>query len=339
MPYAANTPSGGGGGGGSSSSTSNNATQVHYTITPWRHPSDLVRVRNSLYTPTTPDEQAHAIAQVAAWKLRGNVPHAVESTALLFDAMLFHARSSSSSSSSSSSVPSFSSSSVTPASVADGGGNGNGSSSGSKAVDSIPRLGAPSATSFALRAAYTTALSRFVTGFADLGRHKSGIGQSMFDVARTIALPPHFVELRHEVAHEEMPGLARLVRSAREAVNWLWGVYWARLGEAGDAASSSLGPASHSKAQVTSPNHSGVNRSDMGTEEVRTKSRVVLKEYKTQKVAKLKAGKGKKGGKEQSDAVCGQLVSMCSGEDSREKWEEVAGVLIDEGLIIPSLKQ
>ncbi|KEQ64002.1 Las1-like protein, partial [Aureobasidium melanogenum CBS 110374] len=156
-------------------------------VTPWRSHADLLNVRHGLYSPSTPAEQSHAIATVAAWKQRGNVPHAVESTALLMDAMLLHAQ--------------FSTSSVVTG----------------------------TASSFALRAAYTTALSRFVTGFADLGRHRNGPGQSMFDVARSIGLPPHFVELRHEVAHEDLPGLARLVRSAREAVNWLWGVYWAKL--------------------------------------------------------------------------------------------------------------
>ncbi|KAG9919846.1 Las1-domain-containing protein, partial [Aureobasidium melanogenum] len=178
--------------------------QRNHFVTPWRSHADLLNVRHGLYSPSTPAEQSHAIATVAAWKQRGNVPHAVESTALLMDAMLLHAQ--------------FLTSSLRQA-----------SSNTDPSEWPLQGVVTGTASSFALRAAYTTALSRFVTGFADLGRHRNGPGQSMFDVARSIGLPPHFVELRHEVAHEDLPGLARLVRSAREAVNWLWGVYWAKL--------------------------------------------------------------------------------------------------------------
>lgn len=269
--------------------------QPQYIITPWRQASDLLEVRNNLYSPATPAAQAHAISKVHAWKLRGNVPHAVESTALLFDAMLFHTRTTSS--------------------------------------DDLD-LGAPlaAASTFALRAAYTTALSRLVTGFADLGRYKGGIGQSMFDVARTIALPAHFVELRHEVAHEEMPGLARLVRSAREAVQWLWGVYWGRLEESYGLSSSSVG---------TDVMQTEAGKEDLGLErsEVREKARILLKDFRGQRVAKLKAGKGKKDSQAQATTACEQCVSLCYGNQSRERWEEVVDVLIGEGLILPSLKQ
>ncbi|KAG9771415.1 hypothetical protein KCU75_g7704, partial [Aureobasidium melanogenum] len=71
--------------------------QRNYFVTPWRSHADLLNVRHGLYSPSTPAEQSHAIATVAAWKQRGNVPHAVESTALLMDAMLLHAQFSTSS--------------------------------------------------------------------------------------------------------------------------------------------------------------------------------------------------------------------------------------------------
>ncbi|KAL1302890.1 hypothetical protein AAFC00_003217 [Neodothiora populina] len=294
----------------SSASSSRPTTQsqaVQHTVTPWRYPSDLLHVRNKLYTPTTPEEQAQAIATVAAWKLRGNVPHAVESTALLFDAMLFHARTMSSS--------------TTTAAPSDPEGG----------IGSISSMTVSSPTSFALRAAYTTALSRFVTGFADLGRHRSGIGQSMFDVARTIALPMHFVELRHEVAHEEMPGLARLVRSAREAGQWLWGVYWARLEEGDGVDSSSSATLMKEHAEVLPPS--------LPAGAIRERSRAALREFKSQRLAKLKAGRGKKDGKAQAAITSRECANLCQGEESRERWDEVARVLVDEGLIIPVLKK
>lgn len=70
-----------------------------YTVTPWRTHSDLLAVREQLYpnannnnnnVNTTPDQRSLAVSRIMAWKLRGNLPHAVESTALLTDAIMHH---------------------------------------------------------------------------------------------------------------------------------------------------------------------------------------------------------------------------------------------------------
>ena len=63
-----------------------------YTITPWRHASDLLQVRTQLYAldDSQTDQRRYAVDRIMAWKLRGNLPHAVESTALLVDAQLHH---------------------------------------------------------------------------------------------------------------------------------------------------------------------------------------------------------------------------------------------------------
>ncbi|KAL4920484.1 Las1-like-domain-containing protein [Aspergillus aurantiobrunneus] len=61
------------------------------TFTPWKTTSDLLSVRAQFYPPpeyTGPDLRSRACATVAAWKLRGNLPHPVEATALLTDAIL-----------------------------------------------------------------------------------------------------------------------------------------------------------------------------------------------------------------------------------------------------------
>ncbi|KAF2863229.1 Las1-domain-containing protein [Piedraia hortae CBS 480.64] len=56
-----------------------------YTTTPWAKHSDLLTVREKLYKT----DPSWGVAQVQAWKLRGNnMPHAVESTAQLIDAQL-----------------------------------------------------------------------------------------------------------------------------------------------------------------------------------------------------------------------------------------------------------
>ncbi|KAK0343015.1 rRNA-processing protein las1 [Friedmanniomyces endolithicus] len=157
-----------------------------YTIHPWRTHTDLLTVRAQLYHVDTPapDARRHAVDRIlSCWKLRGNLPHAVESTALLIDAQLHHQ---------------------------------------SQNADR---------SDFALRAVYTAAFTRFVTGFCDIGRSREGLLQpsSMLDVAKRIGMPVRFVGLRHEAVHEELPSLGRLVGAVQEALRWLWEVYWSRL--------------------------------------------------------------------------------------------------------------
>ena len=154
-----------------------------YIITPWRTRADLLEVRQQIYRlqPEQSDRRRHAVDRIMAWKLRGNLPHAVESTALLVDAILHH----------------------------------------DLTINST----------FSVRAAYSAAFSRFVTGFCDIGRQKERTLEpsSMLDIAKQIGMPAEFVALRHEATHEELPGIQRLVTAAEQALTWLWDVYWSRL--------------------------------------------------------------------------------------------------------------
>jgi ribosomal biogenesis protein LAS1 len=171
---------------------------VRYTTTPWRTDNDLLAVRTQLYgrnaqNPASPEFQRQAISRILAWKQRNtNLPHAVESTALLIDAIL-HQHSSDASS--------------------------------IKLSD------------FSIRAVYTAAFTRFVTGFCDIGRARSGrLGgienqSSMLEIARQIGMPTEFVALRHEATHEELPSVARLRKAVNRALEWLWEYYWKRLTE------------------------------------------------------------------------------------------------------------
>lgn len=169
-----------------------------YTITPWRTHSDLLAVRQQLYSLNTnsthnqnqnghgsqdakPDLRHQAVSRIMAWKLRGNLPHAVESTALLTDAILHHDLS----------------------------------------INSI----------FSVRAVYAAAFTRFVTGFCDIGRNRERALEpsSMLVIARQIDMPDEFVALRHEATHEDLPSVQRLVAVCEQALEWLWRVYWSRL--------------------------------------------------------------------------------------------------------------
>ncbi|KAF5125999.1 Pre-rRNA-processing protein las1 [Metarhizium anisopliae] len=84
--------------------------------------------------------------------------------------------------------------------------------------------------SYAVRAAYSAAFSRFVTGLLD-GHQDKQRKQSMYSIAKTIGLPATFVELRHQATHEQLPSLAKLRAAARKALAWIWDYYWKDLAD------------------------------------------------------------------------------------------------------------
>ncbi|KAG6235876.1 hypothetical protein E4U24_008038 [Claviceps purpurea] len=81
---------------------------------------------------------------------------------------------------------------------------------------------------YAVRAAYSAAFSRFVTGLLD-GHQDKQRKQSMYAIAKTIGLPATFVELRHQATHEQLPSLAKLRSAAKKALDWIWNYYWKHL--------------------------------------------------------------------------------------------------------------
>ncbi|KAI1096904.1 Las1-domain-containing protein [Rostrohypoxylon terebratum] len=95
-------------------------------------------------------------------------------------------------------------------------------------------------SSYALRAAYSAAFSRFVTGLLDSQQDKQR-KMSMYTVAKTIGLPATFVELRHQATHEQLPSLAKLRSAARKALDWIWVFYWKNLPDEGGSAEAGEG--------------------------------------------------------------------------------------------------
>nr|POF14098.1 pre-rrna-processing protein las1 [Quercus suber] len=229
-----------------------------------------------------------------AWKLRGNLPHAVESTALLVDAQLHHHQH----------HHHHSSSSSPTTTTADG---------------AEP---APSNSIFSVRAVYSAAFCRFVTGFCDMGRARERTLEpsSMLEMARQLGLPGEFVALRHEATHEELPGVGRLVEAVARALEWLWRVYWARLEEAAE---------------------SGEARA-AGAERVRGEAGRVLREFRGARRAMLREMGGTRRKEvarevqleEQLRATalgCRELVAR-----SRVRVDALAEVLVQDKLLIPS---
>jgi ribosomal biogenesis protein LAS1 len=65
---------------------------VQYVITPWRTRAELLHVRSILYPQAgesvTEEQKRNAVAKVGVWMQRGNCPHLVESSAVLWSAVL-----------------------------------------------------------------------------------------------------------------------------------------------------------------------------------------------------------------------------------------------------------
>ncbi|PWY94288.1 glyoxylase [Aspergillus sclerotioniger CBS 115572] len=148
-------------------------------FTPWKEHSSLLAVRGQFYPAPFydgPDMRSKACATVGAWKLRGNLPHPVEATALLTDAILHD--------------------------------------------------DAQKNSIFSIRATYSAAFCRFVTGLVD--SKLNGQRKTMFQRAIDLGLPASFVELRHEATHRELPSLTVLRNATQRSLEWLWDYYWAK---------------------------------------------------------------------------------------------------------------
>jgi len=102
----------------------------------------------------------------------------------------------------------------------------------------------------AMQSIYAMAFARFVNGFVDrevarlhvaeLALDDSGAEKedvmvsaskgesSMYAHAATIGMPQKFVDLRHQVAHGDIPNLTYLRQMTLQALTWLWERWWVR---------------------------------------------------------------------------------------------------------------
>ncbi|KAK3680264.1 rRNA-processing protein las1 [Recurvomyces mirabilis] len=225
------------------------------------------------------------------WKLRGNLPHAVDSTALLIDAQLHHHHHHHHQNPSQAPNP------------------------------GIQQQQQPANSQFSLRAVYTAAFTRFITGFCDIGRARENRldPSSMLEIARQISLPEEFVALRHEATHEEMPSLRRLVRATEEGLGWLWRVYWSRL----DDVDVGLG--------------AGEGRGD-DVEVVKDEARKLFKGFRSLRREAFR-GKMHASAKHLADvqAVASECSRLCAG--GKMATDAVAGVLVEDKFLLPSNRE
>ncbi|RMY93090.1 hypothetical protein D0862_09324 [Hortaea werneckii] len=309
-----------------------------YTITPWRHQRDLLEVRAQLYpqhittanpsttvaaTVASPPQQQqqqtgqdmrrHAVDRILAWKLRGNLPHAVESTALLVDAILHHHQQQQQPQSPPPTATTPTTNTSTP----------------------YPHATQAPASTFAIRAVYSAAFTRFVTGFCDIGRSRTNglTPASMLEIARQISMPGAFVGLRHEATHEELPALGRLVGAVAEALEWLWGVYWSRVGGTEEEGGKGGGVGREMEMEMTMA--AGV-REEAG--------RLMRSFRGLRREAFKRKRQNSREHRVEVESVARACGELCSGGEGRGSEQEarvnaVVGVLVDEKLLLPSNRE
>ncbi|MCO5581228.1 hypothetical protein L7F22_035106 [Adiantum nelumboides] len=71
---------------------------------------------------------------------------------------------------------------------------------------------------------YAMAIMRLINGVVDHSKKQSSL--SVADRAETVGLPRMLVDIRHEVAHQELPSLSYLRLASKEAIDWLKVHYW-----------------------------------------------------------------------------------------------------------------
>lgn len=89
----------------------------------------------------------------------------------------------------------------------------------------------------------------FVTGLID-SNQTDRYKRSMYSVAQDIGLPASFVELRHQVTHDELPSLVVLRQAAERSLAWLWQHFWANIGDVLEKATQDAGAKDAAKEEL-----------------------------------------------------------------------------------------
>ncbi|QDS77169.1 hypothetical protein FKW77_001767 [Venturia effusa] len=160
-------------------------------------------------------------------------------------------------------------------------------------------------STFTIRAIYSAAFARFVTGTCDMGQN-SATKRSMYEMAEDKDMPEKWVELRHEITHGEIPDLRVLEFSVDAALSWLWVKFWTNLD----------GPAN-------------------GDSEAQTDIRTVLRSFASRKRDEIKLSHS--ANNDLCSTTTRDLLRICRrGEGGMDK---LVSVLLEEKLMLPSPTQ
>lgn len=164
----------------------------------------------------------------------------------------------------------------------------------------------------------------------------------MLEMAKQMGMKAEFVALRHEATHEELPSLRRLVKATREALEWLWRVYWSRLdeGEEGMGMGSVISTSTTNVAEKEGRRGGGeISMAELLRDDVKGQTREIFKAYRAarREALKMKKKKATRDQKEEMRATSKALRSLMG--TSKLRIRAVADVLVEDRFLIPSKRE
>lgn len=164
----------------------------------------------------------------------------------------------------------------------------------------------------------------------------------MLEMAKQMGMKAEFVALRHEATHEELPSLRRLVKATGEALEWLWRVYWSRLGEGeeGMGMGSVISTSTTNVAEKEGRRGGGeISMAELLRDDVKGQAREIFKAYRAarREALKMKKKKATRDQKEEMRATSKALRSLMG--TSKLRIRAVADVLVEDRFLIPSKRE
>ncbi|CAM9111034.1 unnamed protein product [Scytosiphon promiscuus] len=155
---------------------------------PWRDWDEWYHVKALLFSPE-PYLRSQGVQHVAVWQSRERIPHAVETTSQLVEVRL----------------------------------NDIGAAGGGPALHgaTVPFRRSEEE----LRLIYSAVVVRAVNGLTG-HEQKTAHAAPVSSLAREIGLPSWIVDIRHEAAHKQLPGIVTLRLAADFLLDYLWRRYW-----------------------------------------------------------------------------------------------------------------
>lgn len=168
-----------------------------------------------------------------------------------------------------------------------------------------------------IRASYSQAFARFVTGFCDI-QQSSTARKTMYEMAKLIHLPETFVTLRHRIVHnQKTPSLKALELSTAEALSWLRSHFWNRV------RNSDKLPLEQNTQEPT--------------EEVAHQIQSTLKQYLKARKNEIRNGKIKEDESAAVHVATESLLKLCDAQGGCLGY--IASSLVGDNLIFPTQKQ
>ncbi|KAI9760874.1 MAG: Eukaryotic translation initiation factor 2B, subunit 4 delta, 67kDa [Chaenotheca gracillima] len=187
-----------------------------------------------------------------------------------------------------------------------------------------------------LAAPTTNHSDRFVTGLLD-SEQKLRTKRSMNSIAQELGMPLAYVDLRHQVTHEDMPSLAILRHATQRSLTWLWDYYWRRLDQPLRKAEEGAEEVAFRESVAKLREHFR----DILRRFVRQEIEATKDQATATSVAGTTRSKRKKSANPSTDdpalQTCQKLIGVCRGKEGM--LQELVAVLVEEKIMIPAARK